>query len=124
MYRVVLDGLVLFTNALLVVCLLSTTTVVERMWGVIRSIFLFAIFALVLWLPIFKGCTFAQIMRGAFGDLSITSCLVLLFWLFAKLGEYSSINPLNKGVAWIIFLLGCCLYASSLGFIGFGLGFY
>jgi len=87
------------------------------MWNFFRVIFLAVVFCLVLWVPIFKGCSLAQIMRGALGDLSIATSLVLLFWLYAKLSENITVNPMNKYVGWVIFLLGCVLYASSLGFI-------
>ena len=124
MHIAFLDGFVLFSNSLLIVCLLSNTIVIERMWGIFRSVFLLAVFCFVLFVPIFKGCTLAQIMRGVFGDLSITSSLVLMFWIVAKLFSVPIVNPLNKGVALVIFVLGCFLYASSLGFIGFDIYSY
>ena len=119
MQQALLDWFALLSNSLLVVCLLLKTTIVERMLGIAKVIFLFVVFGFVLLVPVFKGCTTAQIMRGAFGDLSITTFLVLLFWILNKITNSTIVDPLNKPTAWLIFLLGCILYASSLGFIRF-----
>ncbi len=118
MHHIILDNFVLMSNSLLIVCCLINAPIVAGMWSFFRVIFLAVIFGLVFGVPIFKGCSLAQIMRGALGDLSITTSLVLLFWLYARLSERISINPMNKYIAWVIFLMGCTLYASSLGFIG------
>ena len=117
MHRTILDNFVLISNSLLIVCCLINAPFVVRMWSFLRVLFLTIVFGLVLWVPIFKGCRLAQIMRGALGDVSIATNLVLLFWLYGKLTENIAINPMNKCIGWVIFLLGCILYASSLGFV-------
>ncbi len=66
-------------------------------------------------LTVYKGSTLVEICRGIFGDLSLTTLFIGLFWLRAYI--YNDTYKLNRSFAAVVMVAGIVLYLSVFGII-------
>ena len=83
----------------------------------LRLILVLIVGGVTLYLPIYKGCTLVQLLRGVMGDLSITTLLILFSLLIQKIFRLTRPFNLNPSFAIVVTMLGSLLYMSTLGFI-------
>ena len=70
-------------------------------------------------MPIYHDFTLAQMFRSFFGELSITSMFLLLALVLSNIFSLRCVFIKYNKFATIIFILGCLLYSSTLGFVSF-----
>lgn len=72
---------------------------------------------LVLYLPVYRGCTLVQIIHGVIGDLSVTTFVILSGMLIRNIFIPKRSFNLPPFFAVMVMFLGSMLYLSTLGFI-------
>ena len=99
--------------------------------GFLRFFIIIIVFLIVVFVPLYRSLTLTELLRATWGDLSITTLLILLLVLRSNLfnhqisvGEFEPLEMRynkvpNRAFAFIIVVLGCLLYSSYLGFIRF-----
>ncbi len=92
----------------------------ERLWfWPLRVIVVIVISIIILYLPLYKGCTIGQILYGVLGNISITTLLIFGITLFYQVFLPKQKFRLNLIFAIIVIIIGSLLYLSTLGFINF-----
>jgi len=82
-----------------------------------RFIFVLLILVIVRYVPIYDSMSIAYILCGILGDLSITSVLLVLTFLYSEIRENNNYYRINNGVWLIIFIIDLVLCLSAFGCI-------
>ncbi len=84
-----------------------------------RFIFVLLVFALIRFAPVYDGMSVAHILRGILGDLSITTMLLFLTFLYSEIRGCNSCYKINNALWLLIFIIGLTLCLSVFGCIPF-----
>ena len=82
-----------------------------------RFVFVLLVFALIRFVPVYGGMSVAYILRGILGDLSITTMLLLLTFLYSEIRGSNNCYKINNGVWLFIFITDLILCLSAFGYI-------
>lgn len=82
-----------------------------------RFILVLLIFALIRFVPIYAGMSTAQVLRGVLGDLSITTTLLILTFLYGEIQGNKKCYKINNSVWLFVFIIDLVLCLSVFGYI-------
>ena len=82
-----------------------------------RFVFVFLVFALARYMPIYESMSIAHILRGVLGDLSITTTFLFLTFLYCEVRSNNSCYKINNAVWLFIFIIDLVLCLSVFGYI-------
>lgn len=75
------------------------------------------VFLVARFIPIFEYYSLAYIMFGAFGNLSITTMFLLLYFIYAELSSNNELYSIRPVIFFILVILAALLYLSVFGYI-------
>ena len=82
-----------------------------------RFIFVLLVFVFVRYMPVYEGMSVAYILRGILGDLSITTMLLFLTFLYGEIRGSNNCYKINNAVWLFIFIIDLTLCLSAFGCI-------
>lgn len=80
-------------------------------------IFFVALLSLVNLVPIYRGSSLVQLVRGGIGDVSIASGVLLIMLVYRLFGMRNSLELFTFVERLLVVILGGVLYLSAFGFI-------
>lgn len=82
-----------------------------------RLIFVFFVFVFIRYMPVYDDMSTAYILRGVLGDLSITTMLLFLTFLYSEIRGNNNCYKINNGIWLFIFIIDLILCLSVFGCI-------
>lgn len=68
--------------------------------------------------PVHESCSLADVLFGAFGELSATTSILLGYFMYAEIARKGALYRVNPVVFVVLLTLAAILYLSVLGYIG------
>lgn len=118
MSQFIADNLVLATYSLFIAWIvISLPFLTRNRSSAIKLAIALIIFLAARFIPIFQYYSLAYIMFGAFGNLSIATIFLLIYFIYAELSRNNEPYSINPIIFFILVLLAALLYLSVFGYI-------